>query len=73
MTGSVLTTKSRSCEIVLAKANANPAIAAVTPGAVRTVTAVKPTTTAERRLKRAGTKSVVPNRIIADTHQTAID
>ncbi len=39
--------------MVFAKANANPAIAAVTPGATSTVTAVIPTTTAESRLKRA--------------------
>lgn len=47
------TTKSRSCETPLANAKANPAIAAVTPGAVRTITAVIPIMTDDKRLKRA--------------------
>jgi hypothetical protein len=39
--------------MLFANASAKPAIAAVTPGAMRTVTAVTPTATEDRRLKRA--------------------
>ena len=53
-----LTTKRILCVIVFAKANAKPAMAAVTPGVISTLTAVSPTTTADRRLNRASTNKL---------------